>query len=63
VAPATHVFWDAFTHPGRWGPVHIEWLRTEHSGLLGLMWLQYVEEKKQRAARKAAKAAAKAAKG
>lgn len=38
---ATHVLWDSFTHPGRWGPRHIEWLRSEHAGLLGLKWIQY----------------------
>ncbi len=39
---ATHLLWDSFTHPGRWGPDHIEWLRTEHAGLEGLRWSQYV---------------------
>ncbi|MGH3362116.1 MAG: DUF4184 family protein [Nocardioides sp.] len=38
----THVLWDAFTHPARWGPRHIEWLRIEHAGLSGLKWVQYV---------------------
>jgi len=38
---ASHLFWDSFTHPGRWGPRNIEWLRTEHGGLLGLKWMQY----------------------
>jgi hypothetical protein len=41
VGAATHVLWDSFTHPGHWGPRHIEWLRTEHAGLLGLKWTQY----------------------
>jgi len=41
VGAATHLLWDSFTHPGRWGPRHIEWLRTEHGGLLGLKWIQY----------------------
>ncbi|WP_246372404.1 DUF4184 family protein [Nocardioides pelophilus] len=41
VGAATHLLWDSFTHPGRWGPRHIEWLRTEHEGLLGLKWIQY----------------------
>ncbi len=38
---ATHFLWDSFTHPGRWGPDHIEWLRVEHAGLEGLRWSQY----------------------
>lgn len=41
VGAATHLLWDSFTHPGRWGPRHIEWLRTEHGGLEGLKWVQY----------------------
>ncbi|MDZ5620439.1 DUF4184 family protein [Nocardioides sp. HM23] len=41
VGAATHLLWDSFTHPGRWGPRHIEWLRTEHADLLGLKWVQY----------------------
>jgi hypothetical protein len=42
VGAATHLLWDSFTHPGRWGPQHIEWLRVEHAGLEGLRWAQYV---------------------
>ncbi|UMG93240.1 DUF4184 family protein [Nocardioides sp. TF02-7] len=38
---ATHVVWDAFTHPGRWGPRHVEWLHNDHAGLPGSKWLQY----------------------
>ncbi|WP_246160345.1 DUF4184 family protein [Nocardioides humilatus] len=41
VGSATHVLWDSFTHVGRWGPRHIEWLAVEHHGLLGLKWAQY----------------------
>lgn len=41
VGAATHFVWDSFTHPGRWGPRHIEWLRAEHGALPGLKWLQY----------------------
>lgn len=37
----THVVWDAFTHPGRWGSRNIAWLATEHAGLPGAKWLQY----------------------
>lgn len=42
VGAATHFLWDSFTHPGRWGPRHIAWLRTDHAGLEGLKWAQYV---------------------
>ena len=42
VGVTTHVFWDAFTHSGRWGSRHVMWLSTEHAGLLGMRWLQYV---------------------
>ena len=41
VGAATHLFWDSFTHPRRWGPRHIEWLRADHLGLVGLRWAQY----------------------
>ncbi len=36
----THVVWDLFTHPDRWGSHHIPWLATRHWGLLGTSWLQ-----------------------
>jgi hypothetical protein len=42
VGALTHVAWDAFTHPGRWGADHIGWLRVEHNGLAGVKWAQYV---------------------
>lgn len=42
IAAFTHVAWDSFTHPDRWGSEHIDWLRTEHLGLLGAAWAQYV---------------------
>lgn len=38
---ATHVVWDSFTHPHRWGSRHVEWLRTDHAGQPGSKWLQY----------------------
>ena len=38
---ATHVAWDSFTHPYRWGALHFEWLRTPHAGLDGSAWAQY----------------------
>ncbi|WP_028643596.1 DUF4184 family protein [Nocardioides sp. URHA0020] len=37
----THVVWDTFTHPGRWGADQIGWLHTEHAGLGGAKWAQY----------------------
>ena len=42
VGVMTHVFWDAFTHSGRWGSHHVVWLNKEYAGLLGMRWLQYV---------------------
>ncbi|WP_246383246.1 DUF4184 family protein [Nocardioides stalactiti] len=41
IGAATHFAWDSFTHPGRWGPEHIAWLRADHAGLPGLKWAQY----------------------
>lgn len=38
----THVVWDAFTHPGRWGTTHIAVLRDDVGGLAGYRWAQYV---------------------
>jgi hypothetical protein len=40
VASATHVFWDEFTHAGRWGPEHIPALREVYGPLPGWSWLQ-----------------------
>ena len=37
----SHVVWDSFTHPGRWGTRRIGWLREEHAGLVGTQWAQY----------------------
>ena len=37
----THVVWDLFTHPDRWGSHHIPWLASTHAGLLGTAWLQH----------------------
>jgi hypothetical protein len=42
VGALTHVVWDSATHPGRWIVVRVEWLQTEHAGLLGLQWAQYM---------------------
>jgi hypothetical protein len=41
VGAATHVAWDAFTHPGAWGVRRIDWLQSEHAGLVGASWAQY----------------------
>ncbi|KAA1380308.1 DUF4184 family protein [Aeromicrobium fastidiosum] len=38
---ATHVVWDAFTHPGRWGVRQVGWLQADHAGLAGHQWAQY----------------------
>jgi hypothetical protein len=37
----THVAWDSFTHIGRWGPAHVDWLADTHAGLPGYRWAQY----------------------
>ena len=38
----THVAWDSFTHPGRWGQQHVRWLATPHGPLMGYGWAQHV---------------------
>lgn len=38
---ATHVIWDAFTHPDRWGTDRIAWLREMHGPFAGHTWAQY----------------------
>lgn len=38
---ATHVGWDEFTHPGRWGARHVAALRASSHGLPGWHWAQY----------------------
>jgi hypothetical protein len=38
----THILWDAFTHEGRWGARHIDWLADRHGNLTGYRWAQYV---------------------
>ena len=40
VGAATHVLWDAFTHPGLWGAGHIGWLEARHAGHLGTSYAQ-----------------------
>lgn len=42
VGAATHVLWDGFTHPGRWGVRHIGWLGEQHGLWRGHEWAQYV---------------------
>lgn len=41
VGSATHVGWDAFTHPGAWGPEHLPVLRLQLGPLSMTKWLQY----------------------
>lgn len=42
IGALTHVFWDGFTHPGRWGVNRLYWLQLQHGGLPGYKWAQYV---------------------
>jgi hypothetical protein len=37
----THLAWDAFTHPGRWGVAHVAWLRADLGPLPAFRWTQY----------------------
>lgn len=37
---ATHLLWDAFTHPRRWGTAHLAVLRATWHGVPGWMWAQ-----------------------
>ncbi len=41
IGAATHVTWDAFTHPSGWGTRHIQWLAASHGPLQGYHWAQY----------------------
>ncbi|ROR90960.1 DUF4184 family protein [Nocardioides aurantiacus] len=41
VGSLTHLAWDAFTHPGRWGVTHVAWLRADLGPLPGFKWAQY----------------------
>lgn len=38
---ATHVIWDAFTHPGRFGSILVPALADDWGPLPGTQWLQY----------------------
>lgn len=40
VGAATHVLWDEFTHPGRWGAEHVDLLRRDWAGSPGYSWAQ-----------------------
>lgn len=42
VGALTHVAWDAYTHPGRWGVDNVAWLRDDQLGLAGHRWAQYL---------------------
>ncbi len=37
---ATHVLWDEFTHPRRWGPEHIPALSEQYAGVPLYSWLR-----------------------
>ena len=39
---ATHVLWDEFTHPRRWGTEHLPALAENWGPLPGYRWLQYL---------------------
>ncbi len=41
VGSLTHLCWDTFTHPGRWGVTHLAWLRADLGPLPGFKWAQY----------------------
>lgn len=41
VGSLTHLVWDTFTHPGRWGVTHLAWLRADLGPLPGFKWAQY----------------------
>jgi hypothetical protein len=38
----THVVWDAFTHPNRWGTEHVGALTATYAGQPGWQWAQYL---------------------
>jgi hypothetical protein len=41
VGAGTHVLWDEFTHPGRWGTEHLPVLASIHGAMPGYRWLQH----------------------
>jgi Domain of unknown function (DUF4184) len=42
IGALTHVAWDLFTHPRRWGVEHVGWLREMHGGMQGWAWAQHL---------------------
>jgi hypothetical protein len=42
VGAETHVLWDEFTHPGRFGSRHVPFLAEAWAGVPGTQWAQYV---------------------
>lgn len=42
VGAQTHVWWDEFTHPGRFGSRQLGFLAREWAGVPGTQWAQYV---------------------
>lgn len=42
IGAATHIFWDSFTHAGRFGTRHFPVLNTEFAGSPGHRWLQHL---------------------
>ena len=41
VGAGTHVLWDEFTHPNRWGTEHLSVLASTWGGIEGYRWLQH----------------------
>jgi len=41
VGSGTHVIWDEFTHPHRWGTEHVPFLASNWGGMPGYRWLQH----------------------
>jgi len=41
---ATHLLWDAFTHPGSWGARHLPVLAEPWHGMAGYLWAQYASD-------------------
>ncbi|GAB6900969.1 DUF4184 family protein [Kineosporia succinea] len=41
IGTVTHVLWDEFTHPQRFGTRHVPWLAQWHGPLEGYHWAQY----------------------
>ncbi len=41
---ASHLIWDAFTHPDGWGARHLPVLREPWHGMAGYLWAQYASD-------------------